>query len=86
MFGYMESMKRKIPRVCEGLLVFNVSVVEFLVFDDSGAERRPVGGIINSEGTHGRGFFCKIPGGFLGVAGYGQRFLFCYNDLLGVQI
>lgn len=69
----------------EGLLVLKVSVVEFLVSDDSGMEGCTICGAIDSKGAHCRGFLRGIRYGFrgaLGVAGNHQPFFLCHNDLL----
>lgn len=70
-------LTRKVPRISEGLLMLKVSVVEFLVSDDSCAERLPVTGAIYSKGAQLRGF--------PGIAGNHQLFFFSHNDLLVLQ-
>lgn len=57
--------------------MFKVSVVEFLVLDDSCPECRSVAGAIDSKGAQLRGF--------PGIAGNHQLFFFSHNDLLALQ-
>lgn len=66
--------------------MLRVPVVVFFVLDDSGPERRPVTGAIDSKGTHGPGFHSGVQGGFPGRADNRQPFFLCHNDLLTTKI